>query len=141
MRIWNSIVVLFFLTVSGFGQTTSSITTAPTVPILREAALPMYPPIWRLAHLSGKVIVLVTVKDGRVVGTDVKSGEIHLQEPTISNLKTWRFDDRVNTTFTVTYTYAVLREESDTPTNPRTEILPALDVNITARLVKPTVNY
>jgi len=140
MRIWNLLVLGVFLTVPGFGQA-NSIATAPTVPILRDAVLPKYPPIWLLAHLSGKVIVLVTIKDGRVVGTDVKSGEIHLQEPTISNLKTWRFDDRVNTTFTVTYTYAILSDESDTPTNPKTEILPSLNVNITARPVKPTVQY
>jgi hypothetical protein len=141
MRIWNSLVLVFFLTVPGFGQTTSSIAKAPTVPILREAALPMYPPIWVLTHLSGKVIVLVTVKDGRVVGTDVKSGEVHLQGSTISNLKTWHFDERVNSTFTVTYTYTILGEESDNPTNPRTEILPSLDVNITARIPKQIVEY
>jgi RHS repeat-associated protein len=92
---------------------------APAVPILLEAALPMYPPIWRAAHLSGKVIVRVTVKDGHVVETAVQSGEPHLQVPTTSNPKTWRFDDQVSDTFTVIYTYEIAGEPTDDPTNPK----------------------
>jgi hypothetical protein len=140
MVVWNQLVLGLLLAVSVLGQTNLA-TTAPAVPILLEAALPTYPPIWRTAHLSGKVIVLVTVKDGRVVGTDATSGEPHLQLPTITNLKTWRFADDVNGTFTVTYTYAISGDETDAPTNPKVEMLPSLDVNITARPVKPTVNY
>jgi hypothetical protein len=140
MRTWNQLALGLVLVVPGIGQTTS-VVTAQEVPILRAAALPMYPPIWRLAHLTGKVVVLVTVKSGNVVGTDVKSGEPHLQMPTITNLQTWRFDDRVNGIFTVTYTYAISGEESNGATNPKVELLPTLDVNITARPVKPTVSY
>jgi hypothetical protein len=140
MRIWNLPVLVFLFAAPGYGQTTSN-TTVPSIPILQEAALPMYPPIWRTAHLNGKVTVLVTVRNGRVVGTDVKSGIPELQYPTTANLKTWRFADEVNCTFTVTYTYVISGEESDTPTNPKTEVLPSLDVNIVARPVKPTVNY
>jgi hypothetical protein len=140
MRIWNQLALGLALVVPGLGQT-SSAATAPEVPILRAAALPMYPPIWRLAHVTGKVVVLVTVKDGSVVGTDVKSGEPHLQTPAITNLRTWHFDDRVNGTFTVTYTYSISGEETSGATNPKVELLPSLDVNITARPVKPTVLY
>ena len=100
----------------------------------------MYPPVWRTAHLTGKVVVLVTVKDGRVVETKVKSGESHLQVPTVANLKTWRFANTVNEQFTVTYTYQISGEPTDGPTNPKVEMLPSLDVNITARPVKPTCN-
>jgi hypothetical protein len=140
MRVWNQLVLGLLLAVPVLGQTTLA-TKAPAVPILLEAALPTYPPIWRTAHFSGKVIVLVTVKQGRVVGTDVKSGEPHLQVPAITNLKTWRFADDVNGTLTVTYTYAISGDETDNPTNPRVEMLPSLDVNITARPVKPTGNF
>jgi hypothetical protein len=101
----------------------------------------MYPPIWRAAHLTGKVSVRVIVKNGRVVETTVQSGEPHLQVPTISNLKTWRFDDQVSGAFTVTYTYEISGEPTDDPTNPKVEMLPSLNVKITARPVKPTVNY
>jgi hypothetical protein len=139
MRIWHQVVLGLLLSVPVLGQTTSK-PSVPEVPILMAADLPMYPPIWRIAHLSGKVVVSVTVKSGRVVGTEVKSGEAHLQVPTISNLKTWRFATDVNDTFTVTYTYAISGEESVDPTNPTVEMLPSLDVNITARPVKPTCN-
>jgi hypothetical protein len=138
MRIWNQLALGLLLSVPVFGQITSA---AQAVPILLGADLPMYPPIWRAAHLSGKVIVFVTVKRGRVVGTDVKSGEQHLQEPTVQNLKTWRFGDKVDGAFTVSYTYQISGEPTDNPTNPKVEILPSLDVKVTARPVKPTVNY
>lgn len=139
MRICTQIVLGLLLSVPVLGQTSSK-ASAPAVPILLAADLPMYPPIWRAAHLSGRVVVRVTVRAGRVVDTDVKSGESHLQVPTVSNLKTWRFGTDVNGTFTVTYTYAISGEESAGPTNPKVEMLPSLDVHITARPVKPTCN-
>jgi hypothetical protein len=83
----------------------------------------------------------VTVSGGKVTGTEVKSGPRLLEGCTVTNLKTWRFADNVNGTFPVTYTYAISGDETDNPTNPRVEMLPSLDVNITARPVKPTVQY
>ncbi|MGO4880301.1 MAG: energy transducer TonB [Bryobacteraceae bacterium] len=138
MTLSTQIALGLLLAVPTLGQTP---TAAPAVPILLEAALPVYPPIWRAAHLSGKVIVRVTVKNGRVTETAIQSGEPHLQVPTTSNLKTWRFDDQVFGAFTVTYTYEISGKPTDNPTNPRVEMLPSLDVKITARPVKPTVNY
>ena len=85
--------------------------------------MPIYPPIWRTAHITGKVVVFLTVKDGRIVGTDVKSGRTELQIPTIANLKTWRFDDGVNGAFTVTFTYKISGEEIEASTNPKVEML------------------
>lgn len=117
-----------------------------SVPILQEAAQPRYPPIAKAAHVTGKVSVRVTVKDGRVVNTDVMSkldpaGQRFLATPTVENLKTWRFGADVTTEFTVTYTYAISGDETDGPTNPTVEMLPSLDVNITARPVKPAVMH
>lgn len=137
MKRLSQLVAGLLLAVPAFGQA-PIVADSPAVPILLEAALPMYPPIWRSAHLTGKVVVRVTVKNGRVVETAIQSGESHLQVPTITNLKTWRFDDRVSTTFTVTYTYEIAGEPTDSPVNPTIEMLPSLDVKITARLVKPT---
>ena len=94
--------------------------TAPAVPILQGAALPVYPPIAKAAHVTGKVTVRVTVKDGLVVQTDVlskPSGQRFLETPTVENLKTWHVAADVAGTFT------------------------SLDVKITARPVKPTVMY
>jgi hypothetical protein len=107
----------------------------------------MYPPIAKAAHVTGKLILRATVKDGLVVKTDmlskadVTAGQQYLESPTVENLKTWRFADDVNGVFTVTYNYAVSGTETEEPTNAKVTILPSLDVEITARPVKPTVNY
>jgi hypothetical protein len=116
------------------------------VPILRESALPTYPPIAKAAHVTGKVIVRVTIRDGLVVKTDVlsrldPSGKRFLETPTVENIKTWRFASDENSEFTVTYTYAIAGQETEGPTNPIVEILPSLDVNITALPRKPAVMH
>jgi hypothetical protein len=107
----------------------------------------MYPPIAKAAHVTGKLILRATVKHGLVVKTDVLSkadvtaGQRYLESPTVENLKTWRFAADVNGVFTVTYTYAISGTETAEPTNAKVTILPSLDVEITARPVKPTVKY
>jgi hypothetical protein len=125
------------------GAASGSSAGASTVglPILQESALPVYPPIGRAARITGKVVVAVTVSGGKVTGTEVKSGPRLLAGGTVANLQTWRFASDVNGTFPVTYSYAISGDETEKPTNPRVEILPSMDVNITARPVKPTVNY
>jgi outer membrane biosynthesis protein TonB len=119
----------------------ASLSQKPVTPILVSASLPTYPPIWRAAHIQGNVVAFVTIKNGVVVGTKILSGENHLDVSTIANLKTWQFEDGVNATITVTYTYEILGEPTEERTNPEVEILPNLDVRITARPVRPTVNY
>jgi hypothetical protein len=107
----------------------------------------MYPPIAKAAYVTGKVVVRLTIKDGLLVQTEVlskppvASGGRLLESPTLANLKTWRFAADVNGAFTVTYTYEISGTETDDPTNARVEMLPSLDVKITARPVKPTVMY
>ncbi len=106
----------------------------------------MYPPIARAAHITGKVTVRLTVEDGLVVRTDVlskldPSGQRFLETVTVENLKTWRFAATVTGAFTVNYTYEISGTPTDEPTNARVEMLPSLDVKITARPVKPTVMY
>ena len=116
------------------------------MPVLQGAALPMYPPIAKAAHVTGKVIVRLTVRDGLVVKTDVlsrldPSGQRFLETATIANLKTWHFAAEVNGVFTVTFTYAISGSETEEPTNAKVSMLPSLDVVVTARPVKPEVNY
>ena len=107
----------------------------------------MYPPIAKAAHVTGKLTLWATVKEGLVVKTDVLSkadvatGQRYLESPTVENLKTWRFAADVNDVVTVTYTYAISGTETTELTNARVTISPSLDVEITARPVKPTVNY
>jgi len=132
--------------VAASGQATPDATGTSVVPILQGAALPVYPPIARAAHVTGKVTVRVTVKDGAVAKTEVLSkldpaGRRFLETPTTENLKTWHFAANVNGEFRVTYSYAIAGAETDGLTNPKVEMLPSLDVSITARPVKPTVTY
>jgi hypothetical protein len=143
MRKWNQFVLGLLLAAPVFGQTNSP-AAVPAAPILQGAALPMYPPIARAAHITGKVIVQATVKSGRVVKTevlskaDVAAGQRYLESPTVENLKTWRFAADVTGTFTVNYTYEISGTQIEEPTNAQVEMLPSLDVKITARPVKPT---
>ena len=59
--------------------------------ILQGAALPVYPPIGRAAHVTGKVVVEMTVSGGQVTSTKVNSGARFLAGGTEANAKTWRF--------------------------------------------------
>jgi hypothetical protein len=83
---------------------------------------------------------VVTVQKGRVVRTKAESGSLaiirHLQPATVLNIQTRRFGKDVNKAFTVTYTYEISGEQSDDPANPLVEMLPSLDVKITARPTK-----
>lgn len=97
----------------------------------------------------------VTIQNGRVSKTEVVNTEVWnrahermteagaqlLTRPTIENLKSWRFGSDVNDVFVVNYIYDIAGTETDSPTNPRIEFLPSLDVKVTSRPVKPTVNY
>jgi TonB family protein len=94
-------------------------------PLLQEAALPVYPPIGRAASVTGKAIVEITVTGGKVTGADVKSGARMLAGGPVANLQTWRFASDVNGKFTVTYTYAISGEATDSPVNPVVEMLPS----------------
>jgi hypothetical protein len=141
MRRCRRALLGLILAVPAFGQTAPP---AAAPPILQGATLPMYPPIAKAAHVTGKVVVRVTVKDGLIVQTEVlskpavASGGRLLESPTLENLKTWRFAADVSGAFTVTYTYEISGTETEEPTNAKVEMLPSLDVKITARPVKPT---
>jgi hypothetical protein len=125
------------------------------VPRLVSADLPRYPPIAEAAHITGWLKVRITIQNGGVVNEEVlstettargisgvsKDGSPYLTTPTLTNLKSWRFDSDINDSIIVKFTYDIAGTETDRPTNPKVEILPSLDVNITARPVKPTVMY
>ena len=146
--------LLLALPLTGPAQAGSG-TPSHVVPRLISADLPSYPPIAETAHVTGRVTVRVTVENGKVVKTEVvdtevrnrsqillpKTGAQWLTAPTEENLKSWRFDSSVKDAFMVNYNYEISGTETDNPTNPRVEILPSLDVTITARPVKPTVLY
>jgi outer membrane biosynthesis protein TonB len=99
---------------------------------LEYAEVPMYPQLGRLARISGTVEVQVTVKDGEVVKTEVKSGPPVLTQATIKNILTWRFYHLVNGRFTTKFIYLLETNDLLDPQNPKVELQLPLLVRITA---------
>jgi len=102
---------------------------------LVHADLPSYPPLAKIARISGTVQVRVTVENGEVVGYVQPTGNPLLVSATIDNIKSWKFDKSVRTTFATTFIYQLdgKSEESKEPSNPKLDLeLPSL-AKITAR--------
>ncbi|HKW64532.1 MAG TPA: energy transducer TonB [Candidatus Acidoferrum sp.] len=99
---------------------------------LEHADVPMYPQLARTARIFGTVQVQVTVKEGKVVKTEVKSGPPVLTSATVENIQTWRFYPLVNATFTTKFTYQLETKEALDPQNPKVELQLPLLVKITA---------
>jgi hypothetical protein len=112
------------------------------VPAVSHADVPLYPPVARITGIGGTVQVEVTVKDGAVASTELKSpAPLILVNATLENLKTWKFASDTNAMFRVTYIYEVEKEATASPGNPRIEMqLPNL-IRITAKPPKLMFNY
>lgn len=134
------LVTLLFsalLTVGG-GQTS----TAHALPRFVSGAVPVYPPVAWTAHVSGTVLLEITVADGSVAAVRVlKSPSQTLAAPTVENVRTWRFAPHAAAILRVSYTYRITGAATDAPANPRIELdLPGA-VTVTVRPFKPTVSY
>lgn len=99
---------------------------------LEHADVPMYPQLARTARIFGTVQVQITVKEGKVVKTEVKSGPPVLAPATVENIQTWRFYPLVNATFTTKFIYQLETKEALDPQNPKVELQLPLLVKITA---------
>jgi len=80
--------------------------------VLVTLAPPTYPPIARAAHISGDMVLTVTVnKDGAVTSATIDSGPalISLREATLASVKQSRFDcqdcSEAPTIFYMTYSF------------------------------------
>lgn len=156
-------VMLLILMGTALGQEERGVARYPGThyPSVIRAEMPLYPLVARATHVSGTVEVQVTVEKGVVVEAEVKSVDIHvfdptrravygeaarsavapsLSNPTLDNIKTWRFQpDDAPATFIVRYVYTLLNEEKPLAynENPQIELdLPRL-VKIIARPFKP----
>ena len=99
---------------------------------LEHAEVPMYPQLARTARIFGTVEVQVTVKDGRVAKTEVKSGPPVLTRGTVENIQTWRFYPLVNATFTTKFIYKLEEKEPLDTQNSKAELQLPLSAKITA---------
>lgn len=99
---------------------------------LEHADVPMYPQLARTARISGTVEVQVTVKNGTVVNTEVKSGPPVLARATVENIHSWRFYLLVNSIFKTKFIYQLETKEPLDPQNPKIELQLPLLAKITA---------
>jgi hypothetical protein len=129
----KAILLSFALALLSPQLVTAQETKSPRYPLVVQGDIPLYPTLAKTAHVSGNVRVLVTVKDGEIVSTDVTFGNPLLASAAISNIKTWKFDNTTNASFTTTFTYELEKEETAEASNPKIELeLPAV-VKITAK--------
>ncbi|MGH9866195.1 MAG: energy transducer TonB [Candidatus Acidiferrales bacterium] len=91
----------------------------------------MYPTLARTARISGTVEVQVTVKDGKVIKIEVKSGPQILASATTANIRSWRFYDFVSAKFATTFIYHLGEKERLNTGNPKIELELPLRVTIT----------
>src|ERR1700735_3527522 len=81
-------------------------------PQLISADLPNYPAIAKAAHITGWLKIQIKLEKGSIISTKVlntearddkshvfKQGLPFLTEPTLTNLKSWRFDPDANGAF------------------------------------------
>lgn len=92
------------------------------LPFLLEAAVPLYPDIARNAQISGEVIVDVTIKAGRASSTTVQAGDRALAQAALKNIATWRFDEKVNATFTTKFDFMLELRKTGDDRNTRLEL-------------------
>jgi Gram-negative bacterial TonB protein C-terminal len=104
-------------------------------PFLVHGDLPVYPALAKTSRITGTVQMRVIVENGEVVGTETISGHPLLVTATIDNIKSWKFDKTVRTTFATTFIYRLDGESERTKelSNPTLQLeLPSL-AKITAR--------
>ena len=135
------LITLFLFAASGFAQTTTKPTNAGATryPVLTHAEMPIYPRVPLTAHISGTVIIQVTVEHGSVTNAQVQSSDSpFLSNPAVENVKTWQFEPNADSTFVVKYVYQIKGKGTPLLENPKVEIeLPHL-VTVTARPIKPS---
>jgi outer membrane biosynthesis protein TonB len=105
-------------------------------PLVVQGDIPLYPAVAKTAHVSGSVRVRVTVKDGEIISTDVTFGNPLLASAAIGNIKTWKFNNTTNASFTTTFTYELEKEETAEASNPKIELELPTVVRITAKPTK-----
>lgn len=102
MKLTTRICLLFFLAVSCFAQN-----QAPLCP--KHIETPSYPQIARVASVSGKVTLRVTIgADGRVTHIDFANDDARsrmLGTSATENLRHWTFEKPPSAPYTETITY------------------------------------
>jgi hypothetical protein len=103
------------------------------LPRVAGAAVPLYPPLARAAHIQGIVHVKVTTDGQRAATIHAEDGPKLLAAAAEENARTWQFAFHEPTTFTVTYHYKLVAEMKGNPDNP--EIVLRLPTDVEVRML------
>ena len=91
-------------------------------PVLLGAEVPAYPDFALIMKITGEVIVDVTIKGGRATSTTVEAGDRALAVAVLKNIETWRFDDKIEATFTTRFEFALELRKTGADRNTRLEL-------------------
>ncbi len=72
---------------------------------IREAAVPFYPPVARVARIQGTVVLEVTTIDGSVADASPVKGNPVLAKAAAANIRSWIFVNHMQMTFKVIFKY------------------------------------
>lgn len=99
---------------------------------IESAEMPRYPTLAYRAGISGEVEIEVKVSSGKVMETKVKSGDRMLAPEAERNIRTWKFNSGVTSTFTSKFVYLLEKGPRRPDRNPKIELEYPFLVKITA---------
>ena len=79
------------------------------LPKVLSASVPFYPRVPQSGHIDGTVRLRVLTDGAGVVHVNVESGPPMLAQAAQENIKTWRFETHIRTSFPVTFRYQLLK--------------------------------
>jgi hypothetical protein len=106
-------------------------------PLVLRADAPIYPPLARMARITGKIAAKFTVVRGEVASTEIGLGHPLLVKATNENIKSWHFSPEVTGIFMTTFDYRLEGRETATMQNPRTVMWLPESVRIVAAPTSP----
>ena len=107
-------------------------------PVIVHADLPLYPAVALAAHLSGPVDVTVRIENGTVIDARASGGTPFLEEPSLKNARSWRFQGDTNGVLHIRYVYRISGKPEVDPGSASIRIRLPNEVLITSKPVKPT---
>jgi len=102
------------------------------LPMVSHAEVPLYPPLARVANVSGVVHVIVTTDGHLVVTAHANEGPKPLRDAAEKNAMSWQFTTHEPTTFTVTYVYKLVDDLNPQLNNPRVILQLPTEVEVDA---------
>lgn len=105
----HSVVLLFLAALTTFANTQDS---GKLLPKVIDHAEPIYPPLGRMARISGDVLVQFTTDGQAVISAEAETGHELLRSSAVENVKTWKFVNHDPGTFHVTFRYRIISGES-----------------------------